>query len=123
MVPLNDGFRLADLLSGLSFVSDMGLGLPPEDAMRCCLVGTALVRQFDGGRSHTSQARAALNQWAQELVRCLRLARHYRGRDTMTLYFSSEAAGARRRTEVSEGLRAQMEEMDKLSVRLPEFST
>ena len=44
---MNDGFRLADLLSGLSFVSDMGLGLPPEDAMRCCLVGTALARQFD----------------------------------------------------------------------------
>ena len=44
---MNAGFRLADLLSGLSLVSDMGLGLPPEDALRCCLVGTALARKID----------------------------------------------------------------------------
>jgi HD-GYP domain-containing protein (c-di-GMP phosphodiesterase class II) len=46
-MPMNDGVRLADLLSGLSFVSDMGLGLPPEDALRCCLVGTALARKLN----------------------------------------------------------------------------
>jgi HD-GYP domain-containing protein (c-di-GMP phosphodiesterase class II) len=45
--PLNDGVRLADLLAGLSLVSDLGLGLPPEDAMRSCLVGTALARELE----------------------------------------------------------------------------
>jgi HD-GYP domain-containing protein (c-di-GMP phosphodiesterase class II) len=44
---LSDGVRLADLLAGLSLISDMGLGLPPENAMRSCLVGTALARRID----------------------------------------------------------------------------
>ena len=39
--------RLVDLLAGLSLVSDLGLGLPPEDAVRSCLVGTALAREID----------------------------------------------------------------------------
>ncbi|MGH2393903.1 MAG: HD-GYP domain-containing protein, partial [Candidatus Limnocylindria bacterium] len=39
--------RLADLLGGLSIVSDMGYGLPVETAMRACLVGTALARRMD----------------------------------------------------------------------------
>jgi HD-GYP domain-containing protein (c-di-GMP phosphodiesterase class II) len=43
---LNDGVRLADLLAGLSLVSDLGLGLPPEDAMRSCAVGAALAREI-----------------------------------------------------------------------------
>jgi hypothetical protein len=47
VVPLNERVRLADLLAGLSLVSDLGLGLPPEDAMRSCLVGTALARKPD----------------------------------------------------------------------------
>ncbi|MGH2735773.1 MAG: HD domain-containing phosphohydrolase [Actinomycetota bacterium] len=38
--------RLVDLLAGLSLVSDLGLGLPPENAMRSCLVGTALARKI-----------------------------------------------------------------------------
>ena len=44
---MHDGVRLADLLAGLSLVSDLGLGLPPEDAVRSCLVGTALARAVD----------------------------------------------------------------------------
>jgi HD-GYP domain-containing protein (c-di-GMP phosphodiesterase class II) len=44
---LNDDVRLADLLAGLSLISDMGLGLPPENAVRSCLVGTALARKVD----------------------------------------------------------------------------
>jgi HD-GYP domain-containing protein (c-di-GMP phosphodiesterase class II) len=43
---LNDGVRLADLLAGLSLVSDLGLGLPPESAMRSCLIGAALAREI-----------------------------------------------------------------------------
>jgi HD-GYP domain-containing protein (c-di-GMP phosphodiesterase class II) len=38
--------RLADLLGGLSIVSDMGFGLPPETAMRACVIGTALARKL-----------------------------------------------------------------------------
>jgi HD-GYP domain-containing protein (c-di-GMP phosphodiesterase class II) len=45
--PLNDDVRLADLLAGLSLISDLGLGLPPENAMRSCLVGAALARKID----------------------------------------------------------------------------
>jgi HD-GYP domain-containing protein (c-di-GMP phosphodiesterase class II) len=36
--------RLADLLGGLSIAADLGFGLPPEEAMRSCLIGTALAR-------------------------------------------------------------------------------
>ena len=36
--------RLADLLAGLSLISDLGMGLPPDDAVRSCLVATALAR-------------------------------------------------------------------------------
>ena len=36
--------RLADLLAGLSIAIDFGFGLPPESAMRQCLVGTRLAR-------------------------------------------------------------------------------
>lgn len=43
---MNEGVRLADLLASLSLVSDLGLGLPPEDAMRSCLVGAALAREI-----------------------------------------------------------------------------
>jgi HD-GYP domain-containing protein (c-di-GMP phosphodiesterase class II) len=38
--------RLADLLGGLSIVADMGFGLPPETAMRACVIGTALAREL-----------------------------------------------------------------------------
>jgi HD-GYP domain-containing protein (c-di-GMP phosphodiesterase class II) len=37
--------RLADLLGGLSIVADLGFGLPPEEAMRSCLVATAMARE------------------------------------------------------------------------------
>jgi HD-GYP domain-containing protein (c-di-GMP phosphodiesterase class II)/DNA-binding CsgD family transcriptional regulator len=38
--------RLADVLGGLSIAVDLGFGLPPEEAMRSCLVGTALAREL-----------------------------------------------------------------------------
>jgi HD-GYP domain-containing protein (c-di-GMP phosphodiesterase class II) len=38
--------RLADLLGGLSIVADLGFGLPPETAMRACLIGTALAQEL-----------------------------------------------------------------------------
>ena len=38
--------RLADLLGSLSIVADLGFGLPPQTAMRSCLVGTALAREL-----------------------------------------------------------------------------
>jgi HD-GYP domain-containing protein (c-di-GMP phosphodiesterase class II) len=37
--------RLADLLGGLSIAADLGFGLPPEEAMRSCLIATALARR------------------------------------------------------------------------------
>ncbi len=37
--------RLADLIGALSIVADLGFGLPPEEAMRSCLIGTALARK------------------------------------------------------------------------------
>jgi hypothetical protein len=44
---VGEPFRLADVLGGLSVVSDMGYGLPRETAMRACVVGTALARAMD----------------------------------------------------------------------------
>ena len=41
--------RLADLLGGLSVAADLGFGLPAEQAMRSCLIGSALARRL--GRS------------------------------------------------------------------------
>ena len=37
--------RLADMLGGLSIAADLGFGLPPEEAMRSCLIATALARE------------------------------------------------------------------------------
>jgi HD-GYP domain-containing protein (c-di-GMP phosphodiesterase class II) len=42
---LSGRLRLADLLGGLSIATDLGFGLPPEEAMRSCLIGTALARE------------------------------------------------------------------------------
>lgn len=39
--------RLADLLSGLSMVADLGFGLPPQEAMRASVVATAFARHLD----------------------------------------------------------------------------
>jgi HD-GYP domain-containing protein (c-di-GMP phosphodiesterase class II) len=39
--------RLADLIAALSQVTDLGMGQPPEDAIRSCLVATALARRMD----------------------------------------------------------------------------
>src|SRR5918992_3843569 len=38
--------RLADLIAGLSVASDLGFGLPPETAMRSCLLATGLARKL-----------------------------------------------------------------------------
>jgi HD-GYP domain-containing protein (c-di-GMP phosphodiesterase class II) len=38
--------RLADLLASLSLVTDLGFALPPESALRSCLVATALARRL-----------------------------------------------------------------------------
>jgi HD-GYP domain-containing protein (c-di-GMP phosphodiesterase class II) len=43
---VNARLRLADLLAGLSVTSSLGFGLPPEHAMRACLIGTALAREM-----------------------------------------------------------------------------
>ena len=42
---LSANLRLADLLGGLSVACDLGFGLPPEEAMRSCLIATALARE------------------------------------------------------------------------------
>jgi hypothetical protein len=39
--------RLANLLSALSQVSDLGMGLEPEAALRVCLFATSLGRELD----------------------------------------------------------------------------
>jgi HD-GYP domain-containing protein (c-di-GMP phosphodiesterase class II) len=39
--------RLAELLAGLSTVADMGYGLPVGEAVRSCVIGTALARRLD----------------------------------------------------------------------------
>jgi HD-GYP domain-containing protein (c-di-GMP phosphodiesterase class II) len=39
--------RLADLLGGLSIVADVGFGMPPETAMRACVIGTSLARRLE----------------------------------------------------------------------------
>jgi HD-GYP domain-containing protein (c-di-GMP phosphodiesterase class II)/DNA-binding CsgD family transcriptional regulator len=44
---MSDRLRLADLLSGLSIVADLGYGLPIETALRSCLIGTVLARRMD----------------------------------------------------------------------------
>jgi HD-GYP domain-containing protein (c-di-GMP phosphodiesterase class II) len=44
MGPVPARVRLADLLAGLSIAIDLGFGLPPESAMRACLVATRLAR-------------------------------------------------------------------------------
>ena len=43
---MSEQLRLADLLGGLSIVSDLGYGLPVDTALRSCLIGTALARQM-----------------------------------------------------------------------------
>jgi HD-GYP domain-containing protein (c-di-GMP phosphodiesterase class II) len=44
---MTERLRLAELLSGLSIVSDLGYGLPIETALRSCLIGTTVARQMD----------------------------------------------------------------------------
>jgi HD-GYP domain-containing protein (c-di-GMP phosphodiesterase class II) len=39
--------RLVEILAPLSLVTDLGMGEPPEEAMRACLLATALARTMD----------------------------------------------------------------------------
>jgi HD-GYP domain-containing protein (c-di-GMP phosphodiesterase class II) len=39
-------FRLADLMAALSLVTDLGMGHPPEEALRVCVFGTTLARRM-----------------------------------------------------------------------------
>lgn len=48
--------RLADLLGGLSIVADLGFGLPPQSAMRACLVSTALANRLGLDESEVRDA-------------------------------------------------------------------
>jgi HD-GYP domain-containing protein (c-di-GMP phosphodiesterase class II)/predicted DNA-binding protein (UPF0251 family) len=48
--------RLTDLLCGLSIVADMGFGLTPGQAMRSCLMATALARKLDLSESQVADA-------------------------------------------------------------------
>jgi HD-GYP domain-containing protein (c-di-GMP phosphodiesterase class II) len=56
--PASDGrpLRLADLLSSMSLVADLGFGLPPEEAMRACVVATALARRMGLGSADVRDA-------------------------------------------------------------------
>jgi HD-GYP domain-containing protein (c-di-GMP phosphodiesterase class II)/DNA-binding CsgD family transcriptional regulator len=42
-----DRLRLADLLAALSLETDLGMGHPPEEAIRTCLLATGLARRND----------------------------------------------------------------------------
>ncbi len=44
---MSDRLRLADLLGGLSIAADLGFALPPEEAMRSCLIATGLAQQLE----------------------------------------------------------------------------
>ena len=44
---MSNRLRLAELLSGLSTVADLGYGLPLETALRSCLIATGLARRMD----------------------------------------------------------------------------
>ena len=44
--PDERSLRLADLLASLSLVADLGFGLPPDEAMRSCLIATMLARRL-----------------------------------------------------------------------------
>ena len=48
--------RLADLLGGLSIVADMGFGLPPGQAMRSCVLATAMGRKLGAPESVVADA-------------------------------------------------------------------
>jgi HD-GYP domain-containing protein (c-di-GMP phosphodiesterase class II) len=43
---VTERLRLADLLASLSIVADMGYALPPEQALRSCVLATALARRI-----------------------------------------------------------------------------
>ena len=43
---MTSDLRLAELLAPLSMVTDLGMGNPPEEAMRACIVGTSCARSM-----------------------------------------------------------------------------
>jgi response regulator RpfG family c-di-GMP phosphodiesterase len=44
---MRERLRLAELLAGLSMVSDLGYGLPVDTALRSCVIGTSLARRME----------------------------------------------------------------------------
>ena len=44
--PVSGETRLAELLAAFSAVTDLARGHPPDEAMRACLLATALARRF-----------------------------------------------------------------------------
>jgi HD-GYP domain-containing protein (c-di-GMP phosphodiesterase class II) len=53
---LDNEVRLADVVAGLSLISDLGFGLPAGEAMRTCLVATALARELNLSESEVADA-------------------------------------------------------------------
>jgi HD-GYP domain-containing protein (c-di-GMP phosphodiesterase class II)/DNA-binding CsgD family transcriptional regulator len=45
-VPVENTLRFAELLAALSLETDLGMGHPPEEAMRSCLLATGLARRL-----------------------------------------------------------------------------
>lgn len=52
--PTASRLRLAEVLGGLSLVTDLGMGHPPEEAIRGCLLATRLARELGIGRPELS---------------------------------------------------------------------
>jgi putative nucleotidyltransferase with HDIG domain len=48
--------RLSELLTALSLVTDLGMGHPPEEAMRTCLLATALCRRLGCAETEVADA-------------------------------------------------------------------
>jgi HD-GYP domain-containing protein (c-di-GMP phosphodiesterase class II) len=48
--------RLLDLLASLSVAGDLGMGLPPGESMRSCVIGTGLARRLGLGEEETGHA-------------------------------------------------------------------
>ena len=48
---MTDRLRLGELLASLSIVADLGYSLPPDHALRACLLGTLLAREVGASRN------------------------------------------------------------------------
>ena len=50
------GLRLAELLTALSVVTDLGIGRPPETAMRACILASRLASEMGLSSAEASHA-------------------------------------------------------------------